>query len=43
MEQFSDIALSKLGLKLAALDQEVATHKREKEELVREAASHKQV
>jgi hypothetical protein len=43
MNQFSDIALSKLGLKIAALDQEIATHKREKEELLQEAATHKQV
>ena len=42
-EVFSGIALSRLALKITALDQEAAANKEETELLTSEIASHKQV
>jgi hypothetical protein len=42
-ELFSDLALSKLALRITALEQEVEQHEEEKAQLLSEAAGHKQV
>jgi hypothetical protein len=42
-DPFSDLAISKLALEVTALEQEVAQHKDEKEQLLKDALGHKQV